>query len=82
MTIELIAAWASLAAIAAIGVRLVLDRPRWREENRGERPMLPAGTDPADLRRVRPLTNRLAGAVLITAVIVLLIALSPALRLS
>lgn len=74
------AALFALAVIALVGFDLLLRVPK-RREDRGARPaMVPSDIDPANLRSRRPLTQRLSGAVLITAVVVLYFVISPALR--
>lgn len=71
------ATWFTLAAIAAIGVNLLLQPVRRRED--GARTMLPKDVDPASLRRNRPRSTRLSGAVLIAAVLLLIGVLGPVL---
>ena len=67
----------ALAMIALIGLDLLLRSPK-RREDRGARPaMLADGVDPASLRQRRPLTQRLSGAVLLVAALVLYLVLSP-----
>ena len=73
------AALFALALIALIGLDLLLRVPK-RREDRGARPtMVPGDVDPANLRRRRPLTQRLWGAVLIVAAVVLYVVIRPAL---
>ena len=71
---SVIATWTALAFIAAIGLNLLFHKAQ-RREARGDARPLPADVDPANLRRRRPLTNRLSGAVLLMAVGVIVIAL-------
>lgn len=72
---SVIATWVALVFIAAIGTNLLLHKAQ-RREDRGDARPLPADMDPANLRRRRPLTNRLSGAVLLMAVAVIVISLS------
>lgn len=73
------AALFALAVIALIGLDLLLRVPKRREDRGASAPMVPDDVDPADLRRRRPLTQRLSGAVLIVAATVLYFVISPAL---
>jgi|GEM_PF-2514807 hypothetical protein len=77
-----IAGWAGLFAllvITLIGFDLLLRVPKRREDRGTRAAMLADGVDPANLRRRRPLTQRLSGAVLIAAVVVLYLVLRPGL---
>ncbi len=77
--IPAMAALFALFVIALIGLDMLVRAPKRREEG-GVRPAVQtANADPVNLRRRRPLTQRLSGAVLIVAVLVLLIVLRPAL---
>jgi hypothetical protein len=69
----------ALAVIALIGLDLLLGVPKRREDRGAPAPMVPGDVDPANLRRRRPLTQRLSGAVLIVAAVVLYFVISPAL---
>ena len=77
---SVIASWTALfalAVVAVIGIDLSLRSPRRREDS-GSRPaMQPGDVDPANLRRRRPLTQRLTGAVLLLAVVILYILIRP-----
>jgi len=73
------AALFALAVIALIGLDLLVRAPKRREDRGMPAPMVPGDVNPANLRRRRPLTQRLSGAVLITAAIVLYFILSPVL---
>lgn len=70
----------ALAVIALIGLDLLVRVPKRREDRGAPAPMVPGDIDPANLRRRRPLTQRLSGAVLIVAAIVLYFVISPALN--
>lgn len=75
------AALFALVAITLIGLDMLLRGAR-RREDAGARPaMMPGNIDPADLRKRRPLTQRLSGAVLIVAAILLYFAIRPVLGL-
>ena len=82
--IWLAATWFALAVIIVIGLQLLLQKVRRREEPRADRGDrgLPPGVDPATLRRNRPRTNRLSGAVLIVAALFLIVVFGPFLGLS
>jgi hypothetical protein len=69
----------ALTAIGIIGADLLLRKEQKRREADGgrDRAPLPEGVDPASLRKRRPMTNKLMGAVLIASVLVLLIVLVP-----
>lgn len=69
----------ALGLIALIGLDLLLRVPKRREDRGAPAPMVPGGVDPANLRRRRPLTQRLSGAVLIVAAVVLYFLINPAL---
>jgi hypothetical protein len=71
------AALFALGLIAAIGIDLLIRVPRRREDRGRRAAMLADGVDPAKLRRRPPLTQRLSGAVLIAAAIVLFLVLRP-----
>lgn len=73
------AALFALVVIMLIGLDLLLRVPKRREDRPS--PMVPGNVDPANLRRRRPLTQRLSGAVLIVAALVLYIVIRPALGL-
>ncbi len=70
----------ALSAISIIGFDLFFRKEQRRGE-RGDRRErdegLPEGVDPVSLRKRRPMTNKLMGAVLLMAVLVLLIVLVP-----
>jgi hypothetical protein len=73
------AATFALAVITLIGLDMLLRGPK-RREDRGARPtMVPGDVDPANLRRRRPLTQRLSGVVLIAAAVTLYFVIRPAL---
>lgn len=69
----------ALAVVLLIGLDILLRVPKRREDRGAPAPMVPGDVDPANLRRRRPLTQRLSGAVLIVAAIVLYIVIRPAL---
>ncbi len=72
--IQFVAILVSLLGIAVIALDLLL-RPAERrtEGDRRLRDPLPEGIDPVQLRKRRPLTQRMSGAVLAAAVLVILI---------
>ena len=74
--------WAALFALGVIiliGFDLLVRSPKRREDGRARATMVPEGVDPANLRQRRPLTQRLSGAVLIVAAVMLYLILRPAL---
>lgn len=74
-----LAALFALGAIVLIGLDMAL-RGGKRREDMGARPALvPGNLDPAHLRRRPPLAQRLSGAVLIAAAIILYFIIRPAL---
>jgi hypothetical protein len=73
-----LAALFALGVIVLIGLDMLLRGSRRREDARGPS-MLPGDVDPANFRKRRPLTQRLSGAVLIAAAIVLYVVIRPAL---
>ncbi len=76
MPVITVASWAALAAIVIIGLDMLLRSPKRRED--GGRPaMLPGDVDPASLRQRRPAAQRLSGAVLILAALVIFFVLRP-----
>jgi hypothetical protein len=74
-----IAALFALAVIVLIGLDLLLRVPKRREDRGAPAPMLSGDVDPANLRRRRPLAQRLSGAVLIAAALLLYAVIRPAL---
>ena len=77
-----IASWTALFALAIItliGLDILFRVPKRREDRGAPSPMVPGDIDPANLRRRRPLTQRLSGAVLVLAAIVLYVVVRPAL---
>ena len=69
----------ALATVAAIGIGLLFRSPGRRAYERGADP--DDGGDPIDLRRRRPLTQRLSGAVLVVASAVILMVVQPVLAI-
>ena len=57
----------ALAIIAVIGLDMLVRQPGTRGDRSGAREPLPEGVDPTSLRRRSPRSQRLAGAVLISA---------------
>jgi hypothetical protein len=74
-----IAVLVALAVVAIIGFDMLVRQPGTRGERSGVRELLPDGVDPAELRRRTPRSQRLAGAVLISAAAVTFAAAWPAL---
>jgi hypothetical protein len=74
-----VATLVALALIALIGLDLLIRQPGSRGERSGVREPLPEGVDPAELRRRSPRSQRLAGAVLISAAAVIFAAVWPVL---
>ena len=74
-----LAALFALGVIVLIGLDMLLRGSRRREDARSRPSMVPGDVDPANLRRRRPLTQRLSGAVLIAAATVLYVVIRPAL---
>jgi hypothetical protein len=68
----------ALAVIALIGLDMLLRGPKRREDRTGPT-MVPGDIDPANLRRRRPLAQRLSGGVLVAAAVVLYFVIRPAL---
>lgn len=75
------AALFALGVIALIGLDLLMRVPKRREDGGARATMVPVDADPANLRRRSPLTQRLSGAVLIVAAVVLYLIIRPALGL-
>ncbi len=74
-TIQTMAVIIALSAVAIIGLDLLMrptQRRREGEGSREDRAALPEGVDPATLRKRRPLTQRMSGAVLLAAVAVMM----------
>jgi hypothetical protein len=67
----------ALTIIIVIGVDLFVRQSGTRGDRSGMREPLPAGVDPAELRRRTPRSQRLAGAVLISAAAVIFAAVWP-----
>jgi hypothetical protein len=76
-----LAALLALGVILLIGFDLLLRVPKRREDGGVRAATVPVDADPANLRRRRPLTQRLSGAVLIVAAAVLYLVIRPALGL-
>lgn len=81
MPVPSLAALFALGSIVLIGFDLLLRVPKRREDSGARPAMVPSDLDPANLRRRRPLTQRLSGAVLIAAAVVLYVVIRPALDL-
>jgi hypothetical protein len=79
MDARALAALFALGVIVLIGLDMLLRGSRRREDARARPSMVPGDVDPANLRKRRPLTQRLSGAVLIAAAIVLYVVIRPAL---
>jgi hypothetical protein len=63
--------YGALAIVAVIGLDLLIRQPGQRGDRSGVREPLPEGVDPATLRRRTPQAQRLSGAVLILAAIII-----------
>ena len=71
----------ALALVAVIGLDLVFRQQRRREDRGGTPPMQPGDIDPVNLRRRRPLTQRLSGLALLAAAVIIFILVRPYLGL-
>ena len=75
-----IALFGALGIIVIIALELILRSPGQRGDRTGVREPLPEGVDPVNLRRRRPFTQRLTGAVLLAAVLTIFAVVWPVVR--